>query len=93
MTGPHNAFISVLYRTGVVGLAALLAVIAFPLRPAYRRWREASPEHRIEIVTIAGTLLASAGLACFSEAFRAQFLAIFFWVPLGLLMVVRGLSD
>jgi O-antigen ligase len=93
VTGPHNAFISVLYATGLVGLAALIAVIAFPLPAAVRHWRTASSDRRIELVTIGGTLLATTGLACFSEAFRAQFLALFFWIPLGLLMVERDLGD
>lgn len=94
VTGPHNAFVSTLYRTGIVGLAALIAVIVFPLGAAFRSWRRSdSPARRAELVTIAGILVAATAVACFSEAFRAQYLAIFFWVPLGLLMVERGLDD
>jgi O-antigen ligase len=94
VTGPHNAFISTLYRTGIVGLGALIAVIVFPLAAAFRSWqRSSSQTRRAELVTLAGILIATTAMACFSEAFRAQFLAIFFWVPLGLLMVERGLSN
>ena len=95
VSGPHNGFIEILYRMGIVGLAATLALIAIaawrvgPLLRASRLTDVA----RARLVTVIGIFVAAAALAFFSDALKGPYLAMFFWLPLGLLLVWPTLVD
>lgn len=94
VTGPHNAFVSTLYRLGIPALIVLVLLIFLALRNVWRALRaEGTPEERVTLVTLAGILAASIGTASFNEAFTAPYLGIFFWVSLGMLLLWPALSS
>ena len=85
--------ISVLYGTGLVGLCALIAVVAFPAPSLWRLLRDPHiTRGKLELIAVLAIFVAAAVFASFSETFRAQFLALFFWIPLGLLYVWRSIE-
>lgn len=95
VTGPHNAFIQVLYRMGIPALLALLfllAVAAVRVRAALRE-EGISVSDRVALTTLSAMLVAGASSASFNDAFTNPYLGLFFWVPLGMLLIwpaVRG---
>ena len=95
VSGPHNGFIEILYRMGIVGLAATLALIAIAawrVGPLLREGR-LTDVARSRLVTMIGIFVAAAALAFFSDALKGPYLAMFFWLPLGLLLVWPTLVD
>lgn len=93
--GPHNSFVNFLYRLGIPAFLALLAVIGVALRNVYRSLRDPSliTADRVALTTLFGMLAAGTMASSFNEGLTGPFLGLFFWVPLGMLLVwpsVRG---
>jgi O-antigen ligase len=88
VTGPHNGFVDVLYRMGVLALAALVGLIALVL------WRlrdllPANPElrhARARYVALAGMLVAALAMSGFTDALRGPYLGMFPWAIVGLML-------
>ena len=94
VTAPHNSFVNLLYRTGVVGL---LAVVALVVLAAWRlvpfAWRSKGETRAVSIWLLAMLALTGA-VASFAVALEGPFLGIFFWAALGLaLLAPRLLSE
>lgn len=94
VSGPHNVYVHVLYRMGVVGLAAMLALIGLVL------WRtlpllaqnRLPPSRRSELVAILAMFASAATIAFFNDALVNPFLGLFFWTLLGLLCAWTALE-
>ena len=94
VTAPHNSFVNLLYRTGVFGL---LAVVALVVLAAWRlvpfAWRSKGETRAVSIWLLAMVALTGA-VASFAVALEGPFLGIFFWAALGLaLLAPRLLSE
>lgn len=89
VAGPHNSFVSWIYRLGVIGALALLWVMFVAVRNAFRglRERDLSPPQRATLVSLVGMLAAGTVVAGFNEALTGPFLGIFFWAPLAMLLL------
>ena len=94
VTAPHNSFVNLLYRTGVFGLLAVVALIvlaAWRLVPF--AWRSKGETRAVSIWLLAMVALTVA-VASFAVALEGPFLGIFFWAALGLaLLAPRLLSE
>jgi O-Antigen ligase len=93
VVAPHNSFVNLLYRTGLVGFLGLLAILAVA---AIRVWRAlhasaASQFNRAVLLGCVGAFVFSAVTASFSVALEAPFLALIFWLYLALLLVLPGM--
>ena len=92
-TGPHNAVVSLLYGSGLVGLLGFLLLLVGPLSKALRYERvTAERALRAELIGVIGVLALAATFAFFSEALRAQDPALFFWAALGMLTSYVGIA-
>ena len=93
VVAPHNSFVNLLYRTGLVGFLGLLAILAVA---AIRVWRAlhasgASQFDRAVLLGCVGAFVFSAVIASFNVALEAPFLALIFWLYLALLLVLPGM--
>ena len=78
VVAPHNSFVNLLYRTGLVGFLGLLAILAVA---AIRVWRAlhasgASQFDRAVLAVPRAALFFSAMIASFNVALEAPFLAL-----------------
>lgn len=95
VAGPHNSFISWVYRMGIPALVALLYLFFLAGRNVWRELRrDGLPvEDRVALTTLAAMLAAATMSSSFNEALTGPFIGLFFWVPLGMLLLwpaVRG---
>lgn len=94
VTGPHNSFVHILYRMGIPALLAvlfLLAVAASRVRGAFREGL--ARDDRVALTTLVAMLAAGIMASSFNEGLTGPYLGLFFWVPLGMLLLwpaVRG---
>jgi O-antigen ligase len=87
---PHNSFVNLLFRMGLLGLLPLLALIAAAA------WRFASALRagslsafdRATLVGLAAIFVFIAVIASFNVALEGPFMGIFFWTVLGLLLLL-----
>lgn len=87
--GPHNSFVSWIYRLGVPAFLALLFVMFVAARNALRALRDGTlgPQRRTIVTTLVGMLCAGTVVSGFNESLTGPFLSIFFWAPLGMLLL------
>jgi hypothetical protein len=86
-SGPHNAFVGVLYEMGILGLAGLVGLLA----TACLRLREGlriESRERAMAAALAGMLAVSIAYMCFTESLRAAELALFSWTAVGLCLAL-----
>jgi O-antigen ligase len=87
VAGPHNSFVSWLYRLGVPAALALLFVLFVAARNTWRGVRSAETGDRVALVTLAAMLGSGIGVSLFNEALTGPFLGLFFWAPLAMLLL------
>lgn len=89
VAGPHNSFVSWVWRLGVPAFLALLFVIFLAARNAWRGIRRGAlgPARRTMLVTLTAVLGGAAMVSGFNEALTGPFLGIFFWAPLAMLLL------
>jgi len=89
VAGPHNSFVNFVYRLGIPAFLALMFVIFVALRNAFRAVRGGGIERadRVALSTLVGMLAAGAMASSFNEGLTGPFLGLFFWVPLGMLLL------
>lgn len=93
VTGPHNSFVNLFYRTGVVGAGAFVALVAVALwrvrrglmlRPSYAE--------RSRIVGLTALFVFAVVIASLNVALEGPFMSLFFWTILGLLFAAPSLA-
>jgi len=87
---PHDIYLEALCGTGIVGLAALLALLGRGFADLWRRWRE--PAARAAFTSLA--VFAAIGL--FDLSLVKDWVQLCFWLPLGVaaaLSAERGVDD
>jgi hypothetical protein len=93
VSGPHNSFVNIFFRMGVLGALSLLALVALA---AVRVWPwvrsgDAPTEERATLVALAAMLVFTTGVAAINVSLEGPFMGIFFWTILGLLLVLPKL--
>lgn len=92
VAGPHNGFVSFVYRMGVPALLALLFVIGVAGARVRNALREPglATDDRVALVTLVAMFAAGTVACSFNEGLTGPFLGLFFWVPLGMLLIWPG---
>ena len=93
VTGPHNSFVNMLFRMGLLGLLPLLALLVIA---GFRSWRLLVREKlaaldRAFALTSVAMVVAVAVAACFSVALEGPYIGLFFWLALGLVLALPSL--
>ena len=94
VTPPHNSFVNLLYRTGLLGALAFVWLVAVAV------WRVLSTlrarpqtEERVRLVALSCMFVFMGVAASLSGALEGPFMGIFFWIVLGLLLVLPRLTE
>lgn len=95
VAGPHNSFVSFLYRLGIPAFLALAFVLFVAVRNVWRAFQggDLAVADRVALTTLAAMLAGATMTASFNEALTGPFVGLFFWLPLGMLLLwpaVRG---
>ena len=92
VTPPHNSFLNVLYRTGLLGFIPLVALVGVAVwRTARELRRPLSRERRALLVGFASLLAFVIVIANFNVALEGPYMGMFFWTILALLLLApRG---
>jgi O-antigen ligase len=77
---PHNFFITVYARTGLIGLVAFVSLIVLAATHARRAFRRGTPAENLLAWCVATALLTS---ACFGVVLEGPMGAVVFWISLG----------
>ncbi|MCO5327220.1 MAG: hypothetical protein M9964_09230, partial [Solirubrobacterales bacterium] len=89
VAGPHNSFVNFLYRLGIPAFLALAFIVFIAARNAWRGVRDESTSvtDRVTVTTLLAMLFAGIAASGFNEGLTGPFLGLFFWVPLGMLLL------
>jgi O-Antigen ligase len=84
---PHNAYLTILYKMGLLGLAAFALVHLAFYTAAYGAWRSGrSPVIRSCIFGLMTALLGMQVYGFFNLLFESPFLAVVYWSVMGLIL-------
>ncbi len=89
-TGPHNSFVNLLYRTGLLGVLALLAIMVIAFIRVWRALHTASLR-RLSQAMLIGSSAAFAmavGTAFFFVTLEGPYMGMFFWIFLALMLIL-----
>ena len=93
VTGPHNSFVNILFRMGLLGALPLLALVAiggWRVLSALRSDLYDTPD-RARLVGALAVFVFVSVVATFSVALEGPFMGMFFWVTLALLLLLPKL--
>lgn len=92
VSGPHNSFVNILFRMGLLGLTPLLVLLWLAVRSALRSVRAADREGRAQDGADGRLMIVLFVYACvsasFSVALENPYMGLPFWAVVGLLFVV-----
>ena len=94
-TGPHNAFVGVLYLIGIVGLIGFIGILVAAVRRLTRALRAEAHlgEPRSYLLALSGVLVVAVLYMSLTEALRAPDLALFIWTAVGLMLGSSGVAS
>ena len=93
MTPPHNSFVNIVYRIGLLGTIPFVLLLGLGTVRLARRLRTTlTPEQRARLVALAAMGVFIAVTACFNGALESPYMGIFFWTVLAL-WLRPGTSD
>ncbi len=84
LSGSHNSFLDLTYRVGVPGLVLLVLALAWAYRQAKLASQLATPGPALSLVASGACVMACVIYACFNVVLETPYLAVFFWLFLGL---------
>lgn len=87
VSGPHNSFVNLLYRTGLPGLLALVAIMLLAVTRLVPFTRRLSGDDKAVAIWLLAALAATTVVASFTVALEGPFMGIFFWAILGLALI------
>lgn len=88
---PHNWFVGVLARTGIVGLVLILGVLLSTASTIYRNRRKVGGDETLSTAAIGLAVLIPVG--ALGVVLESPFGAIPFWWFLGIIMTMHGMRD
>lgn len=88
---PHNSFVNLLFRTGLVGLLSALALVAVGVLRTFRLRSRAEPADRPWIAALLALLAYALVIASLNVALEGPFMGLVFWILVGLLLVLPTL--
>jgi len=92
VVAPHNSFVNLLYRTGLLGFLALIALVAVAALRLVRALRSSlSPLERGLLIGSAAIFVFTVVMSSFNVSLEAPYMALFFWLFLGLLLTLPSL--
>ena len=89
---PHNSFVNILYRTGLLGFAALVALFVIAVVRTLRLIRASAREERPPVVALLALAAFIVVIASLNVALEGPYMAMFFWTVVGLMLVLPALS-
>lgn len=90
MRGLHNLLFDVWYETGLLGLTALCALIAYVYLRVYRAWPALRPEQRALAGTFTAASLGILATAMLSFSYTSRHFGIYLFLCLGALAYLSG---
>jgi hypothetical protein len=90
---PHNSFVNVFFRTGLLGLLALAALGIAGLVRTLRARRAAEPGDRAWYAALVALVVFAAGIASLNVALEGPYMGIVIWTLVGLTLVVPRRLD
>jgi hypothetical protein len=91
---PHNSFVNLLFRTGLLGFVPLLVIIGVAIRRTLGARRRGLPRRdEADLVSVAALFAFAATIAFLNAALEGPYMSLFFWLPLGLLLVIPKLHE
>lgn len=94
ITAPHNSFVNILFRTGLLGALPLAFLMALGFGRAFKLIRSsaAPQEARVFMSALASLFVFITVIAFFNVALEGPYMAIFFWTILALLIALPKLE-
>jgi len=90
---PHNALVSILYRTGLIGLFAFLLIIYnFTIRTLRVLKETADPKIKAYIFALLICMLTVLTTSCFMVILEGPFMGIFMWVSMALIVALENIN-
>jgi len=90
---PHNSFVSIFYRLGIIGLITFLWLLCSELWLSLRNIRELPLDMRCFVLGYSGCVLVFCGDAFFSVSLENAFKGLLLWLFLGLLQSLRTFNS
>jgi O-antigen ligase len=88
-SGPHSAFVGIVYATGLLGLIGLLGLLATAAAAVVARIRDSAGPAPVMTVAAGMTLIVGVSYAALSESLRAPELASFIWAAVGIALLQK----
>ncbi len=88
LSPPHNSFVNLFYRTGLVGLAGLIGLLAVALVRMSRLFRATETGERPPLVALLALFTFISVVAALNVALEGPYMAMFFWTVLGLMLTL-----
>jgi O-antigen ligase len=82
---PHNSFMNLLYRTGLLGFAALLVLLWIAVRTFLRQLRATRTPDLVALLALFAFICVVAFL---NVALEGPYMAMFFWTVVGLMLTL-----
>jgi hypothetical protein len=86
---PHNSFMNLLYRTGLLALGALVVLLWIAVRGFLRQFRATRAP---ELAALLALLAFICVVAFLNVALEGPYMAMFFWTVVGLMLALPVLS-
>ncbi|MHB8468989.1 MAG: O-antigen ligase family protein, partial [Gaiellaceae bacterium] len=89
-TGPHNSFVDLIFRTGLLGFIPLVVLVAaafLRLRTSLRERRDDRPL-LAALIGVAAIFVFVSIVASLNVVLEGPYMGIFFWIALGLLLIL-----
>jgi O-antigen ligase len=93
VSGPHNSFVNIIFRMGLLGFGALLALAVIAARRVWPWIRDADapPHERAVLVGSTAVLVFTTIVASLNVSLEGPFMGIFWWLALALMLVLPQL--
>jgi len=87
VTGPHDSFMNLLYRAGLLGMIPFVALLLVAISRVRRSLLASPPPYRARVVAATTTLAFVATIALLDVVLEGPQMGLFFWGGLALLFL------
>jgi len=92
VTGPHDSFMNLLYRAGLLGMIPFVALLLVAISRVRRSLFAAPPPYRARVVAATTTLAFVATIALLDVVLEGPQMGLFFWGGLALLFLAPRMT-